>query len=65
MRNFQGIIFIWIRTNKEIFKSALIYSNYGSFPEVNMGFFPCYLLSGEKHWGNKVVRISNKKVQFH
>ena len=25
MQNFQGIIFIWIRTNKKIFKSALVY----------------------------------------
>ena len=25
MRNFQGIIFILIRTNREIFKSALVY----------------------------------------
>ena len=25
MRNFQGVIFIWIRANREIFKSALVY----------------------------------------
>ena len=25
MRNFQRVIFIWIRTNREIFKSALVY----------------------------------------
>ena len=25
MRNFQGIIFIWIRIYSEIFKSALVY----------------------------------------
>ena len=25
MRNFQGITFILLRTNKEIFKSALVY----------------------------------------
>ena len=25
MRNFHGVIFMWIRTNREIFKSALVY----------------------------------------
>ena len=25
MKNFQGIIFIWIRTYREIFKSAWVY----------------------------------------
>ena len=25
MQNFQGIMFIWIRTYREIFKSALVY----------------------------------------
>ena len=25
MRNFQGIVFIWRQTNKEIFKSGLVY----------------------------------------
>ena len=25
VRNFQCVIFIWIRTNREIFKSALVY----------------------------------------
>ena len=25
MKNFQGIIFIWIRTNRELFKSSLVY----------------------------------------
>ena len=25
MQNFQGINFIWIRTNREIFKSVLVY----------------------------------------
>ena len=34
MKNFQGIIFAWIRTYRNIFKSALVYlQNFTKFPK--------------------------------
>ena len=34
MRDFQGIVFIWKQTNREIFKSALVYQRLKYFVEL-------------------------------